>query len=40
MFSFVDFEEDDDEDGMFLISTRNMSIMALDKEHLEANNTT
>jgi hypothetical protein len=40
MFSFVDFEEDDEEDGMFLIATRNMSIIARDKVHLEQNNGT
>jgi hypothetical protein len=38
MFSYVEF--DDDEDGMFLIATRNMSIIAQDKEHLLANNGT
>jgi hypothetical protein len=38
MFSYVEF--DDDEDGMFLIATRNMSIIAQDKENLLANNGT
>lgn len=35
MFSWVDFEEGDDVDGMFLIATRNQSILAQDAEHLK-----
>lgn len=34
-FSYVDFEDDDDEPGMFLISTRSNTILASDKAHLE-----
>jgi hypothetical protein len=40
MFSYVDFEEEDDVDGMFLIATRGNSIIASDKDHLEKSNGT
>ena len=41
MFSFVEFEEDDEEEGMFLIATRgNISIISSDKQHFENNITT
>lgn len=37
MVSYVEFDDDDEEDGMFLIGTRNMSLLARDIAHLQTN---
>ena len=37
MISYVEFDDDDEEDGMFLIGTRNMSLLAKDLKHLLTN---
>ena len=37
MISYVEFDDEDEEDGMFLIGTRNMSLLAKDLKHLLTN---
>jgi hypothetical protein len=34
MISYVEFDDDDEEDGMFLIATHNMSLLVTDLVHL------
>jgi hypothetical protein len=34
MITYVEFDDDDEEDGMFLIATHNMSLLVTDLKHL------
>lgn len=35
MFSYVDFEDEEDDAGMYIVATKNMSILVKDMAHLD-----